>query len=110
MSLDVWLKDPTDPDGEDLYWRNITHNVGNMANAAGLYEPLWRPDEMAVETAKELIAPIEVGLEMLRSDPGKFKALNPSNGWGSYEGLVAFAEDYLKACKEYPDGLVRVSR
>ncbi len=107
MSLDVWLNDS---DGNEIYWRNITHNLGEMAGAAGLYEPLWRPDEMAVTKAGELIAPIEVGLETLRGDPEKFKAFNPSNGWGSYDGLVAFAEDYLKACKSHPDGLVRVSR
>lgn len=94
----------------EIYWGNITHNLGKMADAAGHYEPLWRPDEMAITKAKELIAPIEVGLEMLRADPEKYKALNPSNGWGSYEGLVKFAAAYLQACKDYPEANVRVWR
>ena len=31
---------------EDLYSANITHNLGKMADAAGLYEALWRPHRL----------------------------------------------------------------
>ncbi len=43
MSLDVHLEDEN---GNDLYWRNITHNLTTMASTAGLYECLWRPEEL----------------------------------------------------------------
>lgn len=107
MSLDVHLME-TKPC--DVYWANITHNLTKMANEAGLYKALWRPDEIGVTTAKELIPLLKEGLERLEADPEKFKAFNPSNGWGSYEDLVEFVRDYLKACKESPDATVRVSR
>lgn len=107
MSLDVYLtvSRPT-----EVYWRNITHNLNRMAAAAGVYTHLWRPDELGIKQAGELIVPLREGLERLRSDPEKFKALNPENGWGSYEGLVNFVEEYLAACEETPDAEVRASR
>lgn len=90
----------------------MTHNLTGMADAAGIYEALWRPEECKppITKARQLIEPLEAGLAALRSDPKKFKVHNPSNGWGSYEGLVEFVTRYLAACKEWPDYAVGVSR
>lgn len=99
MSLDVYLEvvKPT-----TIYSANITHNLGAMAREAGIYEALWRPDEIGVTKAHQLIAPL--------TEPDKYRALNPPNGWGSYEGLVMFVKDYLNACGMEPDADVRVWR
>lgn len=106
MSLDVYLLE----DSERVYERNITHNVNKIAIEAGCYEPLWRPDEIGLSTAGELIEPLEKGLEALLADPARFERLNPSNGWGSYGGLLAFVACYLQACRKHPGALVEVSR
>jgi hypothetical protein len=100
-------------DGEadsTVYDRNITHNLTKMADAAGIYKHLWRPDEIGITKAKDLIAPLAAGLLLLKAEPDRFKGYNPSNGWGDYGGLVAFVADYLQACKDYPEASVRVSR
>mgnify|MGYP001560075061 CR=1 FL=1 len=97
-------------DDDMVYSANITHNLGKMADEAMLYNCLWRPDEHGITHAEQLIPLLTVGLDMLRSAPARFRALNPSNGWGTYEGLVAFVEKYLAACKEYPTAVVEVSR
>lgn len=101
-----------DDGGDDgtLFSANITHNLGHMAHLAGLYQPLWRPDEEGIATARQLIEPLRVGLERLKASPDEFKVHNPPNGWGTYEGLVRFVEDYLVACIAYPEATVRVSR
>ena len=93
-----------------FYSDNITHNLTTMADAAGLYKYLWRPEEIGITTAQQLIDPLKVGLSLLKSDPQKFKKLNPQNGWGDYEGLVDFVEKYLAACIENPTATVEVSR
>lgn len=93
-----------------LYSRNITHNLGKMARAAGIYEHLWRPDEINIAKARQLIMPLVDGLERLRAEPEKFRILNPENGWGTYEGLVEFTADYLAACCRYPSANVRTCR
>lgn len=93
-----------------VFERNITHNLGCMAKAAGVYQHLWRPEELKLMKAGELVEPLRAGLRCLQSDPAKFKALNPSNGWGDYEGLVAFVRAYLAACEDYPQSNIEVSR
>ncbi|MFA5943160.1 MAG: hypothetical protein WC876_01700 [Candidatus Thermoplasmatota archaeon] len=93
-----------------LYGSNITHNLGKMADAAGIYQVLWRPEELGIARAAELVPLLELGLGALRSDPAKFRALEPSNGWGTYAGFVPWVEAYLAACREYPGATVRASR
>lgn len=95
---------------DEVYSANITHNLNTMAGEAGIYEHLWRPDEINITKAKELIEPLRQGLHNLKSEPERYKKFNPENGWGSYDGLVKFVENYLNACYEYPDADVEVSR
>jgi hypothetical protein len=97
-------------DNEEVYTANITHNLNKMAEAAGIYLELWRPDEIGVTKASELIEPLEAGLRRLNADPYTYRGFNPKNGWGTYEGLVQFVSSYLEACVLYPDAEVRVSR
>jgi hypothetical protein len=93
-----------------VYSANITHNLNTMAEAAGIYECLWRPEEIGITHAEQLIAPLSKGLQSLKRNPEQFYPLNPPNGWGSYERLVAFVESYLLACIVYPEATVAVWR
>jgi hypothetical protein len=107
MSLDVYLT-VTKP--TVLFERNITHNLGKMAREAGIYEALWRPEEINVTTAEQLVPLLTAGLETLQGNPIHFRKFNPENGWGNYEGLVKFVEKYLEACIVHPDAEVRACR
>ena len=69
---------------------NITHNLNNMAKAVGLYEVLWRPEEVGITTASQMIAPLENGIEELVANPDEYKVFNPPNGFGSYEDFINF--------------------
>ena len=93
-----------------LYSANITHNLGQMATEAGIYKALWRPEEINVNKAKDLIELLQAGLDWLERDSERFKEFNPKNGWGDYNALVSFTRDYLDACKQYPDAEVSISR
>lgn len=97
-------------DDSSVYSANITHNLGKMASEAGLYQALWRPEEIGITRAHQLIEPLRTGWEYLRSNPDHFKQFNPENGWGNYDNLIAFTEQYLEACEQYPTAEVRVSR
>lgn len=107
MSLDVMLIE-TKP--TEVYWRNITHNLNKMAMEAGIYEHLWRPEELNITVAKDLIAPLEAGLAKLKADPEHYSKFNAANGWGMYEHFVPFVEDYLNACRANPEATIEVSR
>lgn len=124
MSLDVYLQSSptvcphcgqTLPPGttvepDELYHANITHNLGKMADAAGIYKACWRPEEIGVTKASQLIPLLRDGLAKLKADPEHFSQFNSSNGWGIYEHFVPWVERYLAACEEHPEAEVSVSR
>ena len=82
----------------------------SMASECGIYKHLWRPEELGIKKAIQLIEPLTVGLRSLKADPDKYKKFNAPNGWGKYEHFVEFVEEYLNACVENPDADISVSR
>ena len=94
----------------EIFSANYTHNAGKMASAAGIYQAVWRPEELGIILAGQLIAPLRKGIEKMESDPDKFKKLNPENGWGSYDSFLPWLKEYLAACEENPSAEVSVSR
>lgn len=125
MSLDVYLTGATTEvtcecarccnehmrvETEEFYDSNITHNLGAMANEAGIYKHLWRPEEIGITKARQLIEPLRAGLKLMQNDPPRFEKHNAKNGWGLYEHFVPWVTKYLNACEQWPDANVRVSR
>lgn len=103
MSLDVSLLDPTSTyETGELYHGNITHNLGEMASKAKIYDVLWHPVESNKPVAVDIIKILEDGLKDLKSRPKYFRQFDAENGWGRYDDFVPFVEEYLNACKEYP--------
>ena len=113
MSLDVYLM-VTQP--TRVYGANITHNLGEMAREVNLdggltlYDVLWRPDEHGMVFARDISDHLEIGWNILLSDPGRFMEFEPDNHWGSYEGLCNFVYNYRNACWDNPDAELSISR
>jgi hypothetical protein len=125
LSLDEWNarfqgREPhiVREDGQDgyVYSANITHNMGKMAsmcNVGGdltLYDVLWEPNEHGIIKAEELISALTVGLAALVGQKRYYYQFNPSNGWGHYDNLIAFVQDYLDACFLHHAARIEVSR
>ena len=65
-------------------WRNPTYNLGEMfAEALGR-----RIREMRGVTGAEAEPILRAAVAAMESDPLRFKALNPPNGWGCYEDAL----------------------
>lgn len=110
MSLDVYLDYYCDGNDVEVFGANVTHNLGKMASGAGIYQACWRPEEIGATKASDIAPILAKGLEKLKADPGRFEAMNPANGWGSYEHFVLWVESYLAACQKFPNAKLRVSR
>jgi len=113
MSLDVYLSPPKCPHcgrAPEGYSSNITHNLGKMAREAGIYEACWRPEEIGITKAGQLIKPLRTGIALMKSDPARFQPLGSENGWGTYIQFLPWLEDYLAACEANPDADVSVFR
>jgi len=110
MSLRFYLEYEEDGNDIEVFERNITHNLNTMADKAGIYKALWRPEEIEAKTAKDITPLLEKGLKKLKAKPDYFEKFNASNGWGMYEHFVPFVEECLDACKQYPNAKICVSR
>jgi len=108
MSLDVALT--CGHCNGELFSANITHNLNAMAEAVGIYKPVWRPDENGIRHASDLIDILETGIAKMKADPAKFKEMDPENGWGSYDNFLPWLESYLEACKKYPKAVIGACR
>ena len=59
MSLDVTL---TAVRPTTVFDANITHNLCAMAEEAGIYKACWRPEEIGITKAAQLIEPLRNGI------------------------------------------------
>lgn len=113
MSLDLYLEPNLCPHcgrSDEGYSTNITHNLGNMAEEAGIYGILWHPEDNGIKQASQLIEPITKALVEMRKDPARFKQHDAPNGWGTYRHLIRWLEDLISACRQMPTAAVRASR
>lgn len=95
----------------ELFCKSISNNLGEMARHVpcnggknNLYQFLWRQYEHNVtrvtEQYRECIAECLSYMLLHRSELDQY---NPSNGWGSYEGLLNFVIELSKELS-YWDG------
>ena len=81
-----------------------THNVAPMAQVCGCYELLWRGETGTL--AENLIEPLEKAIKVAQDKKATLEALNPDNGWGSYETFLRFLQKTLQNCKDHPKSKV----
>lgn len=105
MSYDVHLLAPTGGEPVEAYWANMTSNVAPMWRAAGC--DLAAFDGASATALADNLVPAIAAME---SNPETFKAMNPPNGWGDYDGCLRFLRELRDACRLYPATEVRVSR
>lgn len=106
MSLDIDLI----VDDECVWSRNITHNLNVIADKVGVYDHIWRADEVGIKYAKDNIQNLRVAMSRFYLEYDELLKLNPSNGWGTLDGLIEFTKAYLEACIEYPDAEIKTDR
>lgn len=105
MSLDVYLTNDPCPHcgrGDDSWSANITHNLGRMAHAAGIYTAVWRPEECGIVTAAEIADVLRPALEDMRARPEYYRQFDAENGWGTYDQFVPWLDEYLHQCEAWP--------
>ena len=100
----------------DEFWHgNITHNLGRMAKEVQLaertkdgsfitlYDILWE-GELTMKSKWLLVSLLSKAVHELDNKPTKYQMFNPENGWGTYEQLLQFTKDFLKAVINAPEG------
>jgi len=107
MSLDITLSQVQET---DVYDANITHNLNEMAEALGIYKALWRPEEIGITKANQLIKPLRKAIEEMEDHPSVYKKLDADNGWGTYGDFLPWLRGLLHACVKHPEAKVTAYR
>lgn len=97
---------------EIVYDSNITHNLCEMAEEAGIYDPIWNGhlSGIGIESAGELGNILNIAVRHMDLNPEYYKKFNASNGWGTYEQFVPWLEELRDKCLEYPNAKIEVSK
>jgi hypothetical protein len=102
MSYDVYL---AKNEKKEEFIANYTYNVSPM-----YYDALgFSINDLDGMNAKEARLLIINALVRMTEEPDKYKAMNPDNGWGNYEGAMNFLSKILLSCIEHPKRTIRVS-
>jgi hypothetical protein len=107
MSLDIYF---TEVRESEVHFQNITHNLNMMAKEAGMYKPLWRPEEVGITKAAELTPYLEKGIADMKDNPSKYRKFDAKNGWGTYDDFLPWLEELLQASKDFPESDIHISR
>lgn len=104
MSYDVHLEVDTGAGNTvEAYWRNMTSNVAGMWCDAGA-----DLREMKGRCAAECVPLLTAAIDKMVADPARYRAMEPSNGWGTYEGTLEFLRALRDAMQDHPATTVRV--
>lgn len=114
-----------DPETGDLITDvgNMTSNVGGMYRRAmpgpyeggGRYDGEGEPEPSAGLPGlsglrcRDAALILRAGIETMQAEEDAMRAMEPSNGWGSYEGALAYLCRVAAACAEHPDGVLAVN-
>lgn len=112
MSYDLYLEaDLGGGERETLYdllqW-NYTSNCARMWRKA-----MPSTDGLAGldgKSARTVRAVVKYGIEQMESNPAAYRAMNPPNGWGSFDSQLEALRELLRAVEKAPNTYLRVSR
>lgn len=93
-----------EPHSIDICW-NYTSNCAPMWRAAGVDLA-----EFDGQPVKHCIEPLLSGINAMRRDPARFRAMNPPNGWGDYDTLLQALMALLRHFRAHPKATVEVRR
>jgi hypothetical protein len=104
MSWDITLTEKQWADVEVAEIGNYTYNVSKMYVVA-IGKSISDFHGMKAIDAVDILSK---GYTEMRDNPEKYKAMNPENGWGNYEGALAYLGSLLDACVENPNSTIQV--
>lgn len=103
MSLDIYI---TAKRETDIYEANVTYNLSKMYYKCIDTEKGYK--KLDGMNCKEALPIINNAIRDMLNNADEYRKLNPTNGWGSYEGLLKQMQEMRNCCESNPDGIIRV--
>ncbi|MFD3777331.1 hypothetical protein [Streptomyces sp. NPDC058612] len=103
LSVDTGGPEPLEVCVADI--GNYTVNVARMWTDA-LGHSLG---DLKEENAGDSLPVLTAAVDTLLAHPERYRAMEPSNGWGDYEGAVSYLRSLRDACLVHPKATIRIS-
>lgn len=100
MSVDLSIKAKREV---DIYETNITYNLAPMYYKA--IDKNLGLKKLKGMTCKQALPIIDNAIKNMVENKKEYEKLNPSNGWGTYEGLLGTFREIRNVCEDNPDGV-----
>ena len=104
MSWDIILKAKREI---ILFEAKITYNLSDM-----YYKCIDKKlglEKLNGLSSKEALPIVKRAIEDMIENKEEYEKLNPSNGWGSYAGLLRDLRNLKESCEQIPDGVIEVN-
>jgi len=105
VSYDIWLSIDT-----GIEERSVV-DVGNYtSNVAGMWTKAlgYSLSKLENEKANDCIKDLRKAIADMEDKPNEYKEMNPSNGWGDYEGALSYLRKLLDACVKNPKCKIKI--
>ncbi|MEV7014073.1 hypothetical protein [Streptosporangium sp. NPDC051022] len=110
MSYDIWLEIDTGAPEDEL---PMVVEIGNYTSNVW---PMWMEALNGVRLAEfhrapcsEAAGPLAEAVTRMEATPAIYQAMNPENGWGNYEGALAYLRRLAEACAKHPKCRIYIS-
>ena len=90
--------------GHYIFTHKVPSELFDLACHSGLYDAVWRPDNIGATIAEHIIAPLTEGLIELTSNPQLYMLYAPSVDM--YRAFLKHISLYLKACMANPNAKI----
>lgn len=100
MSVDLSIKAKREV---DIYDTNITYNLAPM-----YYKAIDKDlglKKLKGMTCEKALPIINKAIDDMIKNRKEYEKLNPSNGWGTYDGLLEIFREMRTICEDNPDGV-----
>lgn len=101
MSLDIRIKAIREV---QIYDSNVTYNLSDIyykCIGGGL-------KALNCMSCKKALPILNKAIENMQENENEYRKLEPSNGWGSYDGLLKELGRLQAYCEDNPDGIIEV--
>lgn len=83
-------------------------NVAECGNYTSNVSPMWSEalgfplSKLCGMNASDAVPHLRKAIAAMEDEPNKYRAMNPENGWGNYEGALSYLRKMLIECVQHP--------
>lgn len=82
---------------------------GGRYDGTGATDPRGGLPGLSGLTCAAALPLLDAALQEMHAREAEMRALEPSNGWGSYSGAVEYLRRIRDAAQQHPDGIIAVN-